>query len=59
MMFSQAQKAVVRVPFRVRPKPPWFVSHKTAHELGSKLTEFETDPSPAKLPAILWEALRG
>jgi len=59
MMFSRAQKAVVRVPFRVRPKPPWFVSHQTAHELGSKLTEFETDPSPAKLPAILWEALRG
>ena len=58
-MFSRVQKAVVRVPFRVRPKPPWFTSHRTAHLLGELLTEFEGDPSPARLPQIAWTAFKG
>ena len=58
-MFSRAQKSVVRSPFRAFPKPPWFVSHKTAHLLAAALTAFEADPSPLKLPEIFWLALRG
>jgi acyl-CoA reductase-like NAD-dependent aldehyde dehydrogenase len=58
-MFSRAQKAVVRSPFRAFPKPPWFVSHKTAHALAAALTRFEADPSPIRLPEIFWLALRG
>ncbi len=59
LMFDQVEKVVVRVPFRVWPKAPWFATHRTAHELGRLLTEFEIDPSPAKLPAIVWTAMRG
>lgn len=59
LMFDRAQKAVVRGPFRARPKPPWFVSHRTAHRLGRVLTEFEAAPSLLKLPAILGHALAG
>ena len=59
MMFDRVQKTVVRAPFRVVPKPPWFPSHKTALEMAKKLTDFEVEPSVLKLPGILFEAVRG
>ena len=59
LMFDQVQKCVVRAPFRINPKPMWFPSHKTALEVAKKITYFEADPSPWKLPGIFWEALRG
>ncbi len=59
LMFDRIQKTVVRAPFRVVPKPAWFPSHETAYEMSRKLTDFEADPSPWKLPGIFWEALRG
>jgi hypothetical protein len=59
LMFSRLQKSVVRAPFRVFPKPVWFATHKTAGKLTPKLTRFEAAPSPAKLPGIFAEALRG
>ncbi len=59
LMFDRIQKTVVRAPFTVSPKPPWFPSHATAYPMARKLTEFEADPSPFKLPGIFWEALRG
>jgi acyl-CoA reductase-like NAD-dependent aldehyde dehydrogenase len=59
LMFSRVQKTVVHTPFRMQPKPVWFQSHRTVHRLAEKLTHFEADPSPFKLPGIFWEALRG
>jgi acyl-CoA reductase-like NAD-dependent aldehyde dehydrogenase len=59
LMFERPQKTVLRTPFRITPKPIWFQSHQTAAAIGRKLTEFEADPSPLKLPGIFWEALRG
>ncbi len=59
MMFDRIQKSVVRAPFRMSPKPPWFPSHRTAYQMSRKLTDFEADPAPWKLPGIFWEALRG
>lgn len=59
LMFSRPQKSVIRSPFRAWPKPPWFVSHATAHELGRALTRFEAEPSALKLPGILRLALTG
>ncbi|MCP4655759.1 MAG: aldehyde dehydrogenase family protein [bacterium] len=59
LMFSRIEKTVVRSPFRMRPKPPWFPTHKTTLALAGKLTRFEARPSPWKLPGIFWEALRG
>ncbi|MEM8607995.1 MAG: aldehyde dehydrogenase family protein [Myxococcota bacterium] len=58
-LFDRAQKAVVRGPFRVFPKPAWFVTNKTAAEVGRKLTYFYADPSATRIPSILWSALRG
>jgi len=58
-MFDKPQKAVVRGPFKVFPKPAWFVNHKTSAELGRKLTYFYADPSITRIPSILASALRG
>jgi hypothetical protein len=59
LMFSRVQKTVVRAPFRVWPKPVWFATHRTAHRLTPKLSEFEAAPSMAKLAGILPLAMRG
>ncbi len=58
-MFSRVQKSVVRAPFRARPKPAWFATHRTAARLTPRLVRFEAAPSPAKLPGIFSLALRG
>lgn len=59
LMFSKAEKSVVRSPFRAFPKPPWFVSHGTGSDLARQLTRFENDRSLFRLPAVTWFALRG
>jgi len=59
LMFSRAQKSVVRSPFRAWPKPPWFVTHGASRELAHQLAQFEADRSLVRLPAITWFALRG
>jgi len=59
LMFSRVEKGVVRAPFRARPKPAWFALHRTAHQLLRRLTFFEADPAPWKLPAIFALALQG
>lgn len=59
LMFSRPQKSVIRAPFKCWPTPVWFATHKTGHELGPKLVEFERSPSPWKLPSIFWSAVRG
>ncbi|HEY0782282.1 MAG TPA: aldehyde dehydrogenase family protein [Thermoanaerobaculia bacterium] len=59
LLFSRVEKTVVRAPFRVWPKPAWFVTHRTADRLTERLTRFEAAPSPAKLPGIFSLALRG
>jgi hypothetical protein len=59
LMFSRVEKGVVRAPFRVWPKPPWFALHRRTNELGRRLTFFEADPAPWKLPGIFALALQG
>lgn len=58
LMLDPVQKSVLRAPFRVFPKPPWFVSHGNARDLGETLSDFETEPSLFKLPRLFWHALR-
>jgi hypothetical protein len=58
-LFDRPQKSVVRSPFRAWPKPPWFLSHRSAGDLAEVLTAFEGSHSPARLPRLFWHALRG
>jgi hypothetical protein len=58
-LFDRPQKSVVQGPFRVTPRPAWFVTNRVADQLARRAAEFETDPSPAKLPGMVVTALRG
>jgi aldehyde dehydrogenase (NAD(P)+) len=71
LLFDRPQKSVVRAPFEpyprsiahghptLLPKPPWFVSHRHAHQVTERLTRFEADPSARHVPGIFVAALRG
>ena len=58
-LLDRPQKTVLRAPFRIVPKPPWFVTHRNAHRVFPAVAALEADPSPLKLPRILAAALRG
>lgn len=71
LLIADPERTVVRGPFRpsprtlinrelsIAPKPPWFVTNKTAGVTGRRLTYFASKPSWLKLPAIFASALRG
>lgn len=59
LMFSRVEKTVLTAPFRLRPRPPWFVTHPAAREVGRSLTAFEASPAMWKLPALLRGAFGG
>ena len=70
-LFNHTQKNIVYGPFwesprgirhgyfGLLPKPPWFVTNKTAAQTSKLLTYFALDPKPSRLPAIFASALRG
>jgi len=58
-LFDKAEKSVIRGPFRVFPKPPWFVTNRQAQAIGERMTRFEAAPTVAKLPGVVWAAIRG
>jgi hypothetical protein len=60
LMFDRPQKTVMRAPFRSTPTPPWFVTHgRAASAVFRKLSAFEMNPSPSKVPSIVISAVRG
>ena len=70
-LFDQTQKTVATGPFRnfprsilsgdlhMAPRPPWFVTNKTAHITGKRLTYFIGTGNLLRLPGIFTAALRG
>jgi hypothetical protein len=59
LMLSKVQKTVFRGPFRVWPTPPWFITCRTAHLIGRRLTVFEAEPSFWKFLRVFAAAIRG
>ena len=59
LMFSRAEKSVVRAPFRAFPKPIWFGSHHTAPALARRLIRFEAAPTLWRVAGMLPLAFRG
>lgn len=62
LLLDHPQKSIVRAPFRkglLDPTPAWFPDHKSLHQLGPILTDFEGRPSLAKLPRLVATAMRG
>ncbi|NIA24951.1 MAG: aldehyde dehydrogenase family protein [Gammaproteobacteria bacterium] len=71
LLLDKPQKTVVRGPFQpfpraitqgqfhMAPRPPWFVTNKTAHIVGERLTRYAADGKIWRLPGIFAAALRG
>ncbi len=59
LMFDRPEKSVIKGPFRVFPKPPWFVTNRNTHRIARRLTAFEHDPSFLKFIGVIKEALKG
>jgi aldehyde dehydrogenase (NAD(P)+) len=71
LLLAGTERTVVRGPFRpfprsvftgvmaISPRPPWFVTNRTADVTGRRLTAFVARPAWRKLPAIFASALRG
>ena len=71
LLLDHAERTVVRGPFRpfprclaagelaFSPRPPWFVTNRTAGLTGARLTDFVAAPGWRKLPRLFAGALRG
>ncbi|MFD4832048.1 aldehyde dehydrogenase family protein [Streptomyces uncialis] len=71
LLLDGPERTVVRGPFRpaprsllhgepsLSPKPPWFVTNRTAATTGRLLSGFATAPRWSALPGIFASALRG
>lgn len=67
LMFDQPEKTVYYGPFRplprafnlAPPRPPWFVTNKTAHTTMKQITKFAVKPGFRYLPGIIYSALKG
>lgn len=58
-MFDEPEKSVLRGPFRVRPKPPWFITHRRTGEIFSRMVGLEADPGLLRVLPIGLLALLG
>lgn len=58
-MFEGIEKVVLRGPFVVAPKPPFFVTHRNAHHTARKVLDLELAPSLWKVPGIAIAAMQG
>jgi acyl-CoA reductase-like NAD-dependent aldehyde dehydrogenase len=71
LLFDRPQKSVVRQSFyaaprgllhgdlSLLPKPPWFVTNRTAATTAKRLVGFEVDHSWLRMPGIFASALQG
>ncbi|WP_328394579.1 aldehyde dehydrogenase family protein [Nocardia sp. NBC_00416] len=57
--FRPAPRSVLHREWALTPKPPWFVTNRTAARTGRLLAAFAADPRWSRLPALFASALRG
>jgi aldehyde dehydrogenase (NAD(P)+) len=57
-MLEGIEKAVLRHPITMRPKPPYSISHRTADQLMRRMTALDEEASWSKIPAVLGAAMR-
>jgi acyl-CoA reductase-like NAD-dependent aldehyde dehydrogenase len=58
-LFDRPEKSVVYGPFRVWPKPPWFVTHRGMAQVFARATKLEARPGLAKALSVALASLRG
>lgn len=59
LMLEGIEKAVIRAPLTVFPKPAFLPSHKTAQTVMRRIVVMEENARWAKVPGIVWAAMRG
>ncbi len=57
-MVEGAQKSVAKGPFKAPLKDLSFHSHRTRHEIASRVAELEATGDKSVLPGLMWHALR-
>ncbi|MEV4414385.1 aldehyde dehydrogenase family protein [Catellatospora sp. NPDC049609] len=57
--FRPLPRSVLTGEFSLTPKPPWFLTNRTAATTGRRLTAFAAAPRWSALPGIFASALRG
>jgi aldehyde dehydrogenase (NAD(P)+) len=58
-MLEGVEKTVLRAPLSIFPKPAYFASHRTTHKMLPKIVAMEENASWAKVPGIVFDAMRG
>jgi aldehyde dehydrogenase (NAD(P)+) len=57
-MIEGIEKAVMRHPLTMTPKPAYSLGHRSAHQLMPRMTALEEEASWMKVPAVLAAAIR-
>jgi acyl-CoA reductase-like NAD-dependent aldehyde dehydrogenase len=58
-LFDKPERTVIYGPFRVWPKPVWFITNHESHNLMPKLVDLEGKPGLFKLLGVIPAAWRG
>src|ERR1039457_3436730 len=58
-MLEGIEKTILRAPLTTFPKPGYFASHRTTHRMMPKIVAMEESASWAKVPGIVFNAMRG
>jgi len=57
-LIDRPQKTVLRSPFTMLLKPPWFVTHRNSHRVLSRAAALDADPHWWRLPGVgFWAML--
>jgi len=59
LMLERIEKAVLRHPATIFPKPPYFPSHRSAQAVGRRLVRLEEKGSWRHVPGLVAAAVRG
>jgi acyl-CoA reductase-like NAD-dependent aldehyde dehydrogenase len=58
-LFDKPEKSVIYGPFRMWPKPPWFITSRNMNRIFPQMFELELGPSLLRTLGIALTALRG
>ncbi len=58
-MFDKPERTIVWAPFRVAPRPAWFITNKMQHKLGERVLKFLHKPGWLRFFGILKVGIKG
>ena len=58
-LLDRPEKVILSSPLTIFPKPLWFSTHRCPEAVADRLARLYLEPSLARLPAVLLNALRG